>query len=137
MNFTKKQIKEMIEYWRDTADNDWGTAQSLWRSKRYDACLFYCHLVLEKLLKGLIIQKTNEVPPYTHDLVELIKKADINIKKEEIKELVVFTSFNIRCRYPQDKLAFYKLCTDEFSEPYFRKAKKLVLWLEKFYQKNK
>ena len=40
-------------------------------------------------------------------------------------------------RYPEDKLAFYKLCTYKFSEPYFKEAKSLIRWLKQFYLKNK
>jgi len=137
MGFTTKQIQEIIDYWKDTADHDWETAQSLWQSKRYDACLFYCHLTLEKLLKGLVVQETKESAPRTHDLVELLQRANVIASKEQIKRLAVFTGFNMRCRYPQDKFVFYKLCTYKFSEPYFNEAKILILWLKKFYQKNK
>ncbi len=133
-NLTEKQIQEIIEYWRDTAMHDWKTAQFLWNSKRYDACLFYCHLVLEKLLKGLAVQKTKMSDPFIHDLVELLTKAKINAEKEEINNLEIFTGFNIRCRYPKDKLSFYKMCTRKFSEPYFKEAGKLVIWLKNLYQ---
>lgn len=137
MDFTKNQIEEFTEYWHDTAINDWKTAKFLWDSKRYDACLFYCHLVLEKLLKGLIVQTTKTPAPYMHDLVELLSKTKINADEKIINNLAIFTGFNIRCRYPKDKLAFYKLCNRKFSEPYFKEAEKLVIWLKNLYQKNK
>lgn len=106
------------------ADHDWKTAQSLWTSKRYDACLFYCHLTLEKLLKGLITQETKKAAPYIHDLEELSKKANINPSNKLLRQLAAFTNFNMRCQYPYHKQAFYKLCTREFSKPYFDEAKK-------------
>ena len=129
--------KKIVEYWRDLSDHDWETAQSLWQSKKYDACLFYCHLTLEKLLKGLVVHKTKKTAPHTHDLIELLEKTNIQTNKEQVKRLAIFTSFNMRCRYPQDKFAFYKLCTHKFSEQYFYEAKELILWLKKYYQKNK
>jgi len=136
MTITKRR-KNLIDYWYDSAEHDWKTTESLWRSKRYDACLFYCHLVLEKLLKGLIIQETDKEPPYIHDLVALLKKEDIKVDEEIIRRIAVFTGFNIRARYHKNKLAFYKLCTKEFCKPYFNEAKKLIIWLKKIYQKNK
>lgn len=135
--FTKEQLKEIIRQWRKNADHDWKTAQSLWNSKRYDACLFFCHLVIEKLLKGLVTQKTSKVAPFTHDLVELAEKADIEVNQGQISQLAEFTSFNIRCRYNSDKFAFYKKCTRKFSEPYFKEARRIILWLKKFYQEDK
>lgn len=137
MVFTKKQIIETVDYWKNMAEHDWKTAQSLWSSKRYDACLFYCHITIEKFLKGLVAQKTKKVAPYTHDLVELLRKTGIKISEEQINKLAVFTSFNMRCRYPRDKFAFYKLCTRNFTEPYFMETKKIILWLKKFYQEEK
>ncbi|MCG2695739.1 HEPN domain-containing protein [Candidatus Parcubacteria bacterium] len=137
MGFTKKQLQEIISYWREMADHDWKTAQSLWQSKRYDACLFYCHLALEKLLKGLVTQETEKTAPYIHDLEELSKRANIDVDYESLQQLAAFTNFNMRCRYPRHKQAFYKLCTCKFSEPYFNKTKPLMLWLKKFYQTNK
>ena len=137
MTFTKKQIQEIIDYWVEMADHDWETTKSLWQSKKYDACLFYCHLTLEKLLKGLVTQETGKTAPYIHNLIVLSKKANIELDKNQKIELAAFTNFNMKCRYPQEKFGFYKLCTRKFSEPYFNKTKSLILWLKKFYQKNK
>ncbi|MFC1613536.1 HEPN domain-containing protein [Patescibacteria group bacterium] len=137
MKIIDKKLKDMRDYWYDTAMNDWKTALSLWNAKRYDANLFFCHLVLEKLLKGLVIQNTGKPAPYMHDLVELLHHTKIDADELDIKKLANFTSFNIRCRYPKDKLAFYKLCNRDFSEPYFNEAKKLVVWLKSCYPKNK
>lgn len=95
MKFSQKQIRDQVSYWKDTADNDWKTAQSLWKSKRYDACLFYCHLVLEKLLKGLAVQETKSEALHTHDLVELLRRANIKANEKQINKLAVFNGFNI------------------------------------------
>lgn len=137
MKLTKKQIQEIVDYWKQGAEHDWETAQSLWNSKRYDACLFFCHLVLEKLLKGLVVERTENTAPYIHDLETLLRKTNIIADETQIKKLSAFTNFNTRCRYSDVKLAFYKLCTHEFTERYFEEAKKLILWLKKFYQNNK
>ena len=137
MQFTNKQLKELIDYWRDGGLHDWKTAKSLWESKRYDACLFFCHLSLEKLLKGLVVIKTKNTAPYTHDLVLLVKRSEIKADEAKIDQIGAFTNFNMKTRYPEDKLAFYKLCNRKFSEPYFKEAKTLITWLKQFYQKNK
>ncbi|MBU0620169.1 MAG: HEPN domain-containing protein [Patescibacteria group bacterium] len=136
MALTKKQIQEIINYWKEGSNHDWGTAQSLWNSKRYDACLFFCHLTLEKLLKGLVVERTQKAAPYIHDLAELLKITSI-LDKQQMKRMAVFTGFNMKCRYSNVKLAFYKLCTREFTKPYFKEAEELILWLKTFYQKDK
>lgn len=52
-----KNTKEIIEYWIKTARHDYKTMQGLFESKRYSDSLFYGHIVLEKVLKALVIQK--------------------------------------------------------------------------------
>ena len=54
-------IKSQIEYWRLSAERNWKTSLGLLKLKHYDACLFFCHLTLEKTLKGLAAQKTHRI----------------------------------------------------------------------------
>ena len=44
--------KEHIEYWIKTSQDDWETVESLLNSKRYLHCLYFSHLVLEKICKA-------------------------------------------------------------------------------------
>lgn len=53
-------IEKQIEYWRQAGLRGFKTAQDLYKTKHYDACLFFCHLALEKLLKGLVVQNTKQ-----------------------------------------------------------------------------
>ncbi len=50
------QLDEQINYWKKSAERNWKTVLSLFKNKHYDACLFFCHLVIEKLLKGLAVK---------------------------------------------------------------------------------
>ena len=70
-------LKRQIEYWKKTAEHDWNTAQALWRAKKYDACLFFCHLVAEKILKAAIVRKTEQYAAKIHNLVLLARSARI------------------------------------------------------------
>ena len=60
---TNKDIKNAVEYWRKTAEHDYGTMQALYRGKQYSNSLFFGHIVLEKLLKGLVVKETGEQAP--------------------------------------------------------------------------
>lgn len=46
------RMKRQIEYWFRSGERSWTTAQFLFKGKQYDACLFFCHLTIEKMLKG-------------------------------------------------------------------------------------
>ena len=62
MNQRSNQILEnanklrQIEYWVDSAVHDLDVAETLFKSGKYDWCLFIAHLVLEKMLKALYVK---------------------------------------------------------------------------------
>ncbi|OGH88023.1 MAG: hypothetical protein A3J93_02525 [Candidatus Magasanikbacteria bacterium RIFOXYC2_FULL_42_28] len=117
--------KGLVKYWVKTAEHDYDTMLALYRSKRYSACLFFGHIVLEKILKALVVQETKKDAPYIHNLIRLYELA----KLESDDDLMIFlgqvNEFNIRTRYPEYKLDFYKKCTGEFTKKYHGKIKKL------------
>ena len=56
----EKFDKEMlIRYWLESSDDDYGTMETMFRSKRYSWTLFVGHLMIEKLLKAYFV-KVNE-----------------------------------------------------------------------------
>jgi HEPN domain-containing protein len=44
--------QEHIDYWVNTAAEDWDTVEVLFNGKKYLHALFWAHLVLEKLAKA-------------------------------------------------------------------------------------
>lgn len=136
MNNRNQKIKQVIAYWKKSAQHNWETALILFKNKRYDACLFFCHLSLEKLLKGLVVKKTNKQAPYIHDLEKLAYLAGIKFSKEQLEYLHKITSFNIAGRYADKKYEFYKQCTKEYTQKYLSISKDFVLCLKKEYQKK-
>lgn len=118
--------KELINYWLKTAAHDFDTMQSLFKSKRYSDCLFFGHITLEKILKALVVQATGEQASFTHDLLVLYKKLrGVPLTEAEINLLDEVNRFNIRARYPDYKLQFYKQCTADYTAPYFKKISEL------------
>ncbi len=129
-------INKQIDYWKKSAERNWESAQGLLKLKHYDSCLFFCHLALEKLLKGLAVKQTKEPIPYTHDLENLALIAKLPITEEQTRNLKIITGFNIGSRYDDVKFTFYKRCTESYTEEYFNVSKELYLWLKKQYQKK-
>ena len=130
----KEKVEEIVKYWQITAKHDYDTMIGLFKIKRYSDCLFFGHIILEKILKGLVVEKTEKQAPYIHDLIRLKEIAEIEIEEEEIKLLNRVNDFNIRSRYPEYKLQFYKQCTKNYTENYLKEIIKLY---EKLCQKLK
>ena len=48
--------EEHINYWLESAWHDYEVSESLFKSGKYDWCLFITHLVLEKTLKAVFVK---------------------------------------------------------------------------------
>lgn len=76
-------VKKQIHYWLTTAESDFETAHVIFRAgKNFHHSCFFCHLVLEKALKALIVKRTKRTPLHTHDLVLLATKVALDIDDE-------------------------------------------------------
>lgn len=121
----KENIKKIIEYWHITAKHDYETMLLLFKGKRYSDSLFFGHIVLEKVLKGMAVKETEKEAPYVHDLIRLVKIAKYNLPEEEMNLLDAVNKFNIKARYPEYKFHFYKQCDGEYAKNYIDKIIKL------------
>ena len=125
--------KKAVEYWLNRAQNNFEIAQKLFKFKHYDWSLFFCHLVLEKLLKGLIVKKTKQSPLPVHNLVKLATLTDLKLTDKAKLDLREISTFNVQARYDDIKLSFYKKATKKFAEKYFQKTREYCQWLKSFY----
>ncbi len=126
-------ILPLIRYWERSSESDFAVAQELFKSKRYSYALFFCHLALEKLLKGFIVKHTKKSAPLEHNLVRLAKEAGFNLSDEQNDLLADITTFNIKARYDDYKTNFYKKATLTYAQKYINETKNLILWLKKNY----
>ncbi len=124
----------VIRSWRESADKDWEVAQSLFKLKHYAYSLFFCHLVVEKLLKALAVQKTNEHPPTIHNLTKLARLAGLKPTVAQRENLKIITGFNIKARYDDVKQSFYKQATRDFAGEYLKITKEICSWLKENFQ---
>lgn len=114
----KVNVKKLIAYWRQTAEHDYETMLGLKKIKRYSDCLFFGHIVLEKILKALVVAETKKDAPYIHNLAKLAELAKCELREADWNLLDAVNKFNINCRYPDYKMKFYKMCTKEYAEKY-------------------
>lgn len=122
---------EIVNNWLQSSQEDYNLAKKCFTDEYYQYTLFYCHLSIEKLLKGLILEQKNEPAPYIHDLVKLCKFFDKNPDDKTILDLKEITTFNIQARYDTEKRSLYKKATKEFTQKILEKTKKIRIWLKK------
>lgn len=121
--------QELMKYWFNSSKQDWDIVLVLLQSKKYMHALFFCHLSLEKYLKGIIARKDN-TPPITHDLLILAEKAKLELTDEQAKLLYEVNAFNIKTRYDDYKNSFYKRATASFTKKYISEIDKFKTWLK-------
>lgn len=125
----KMDRSELVQYWVETANQDYNTMMHLFESEDYAWCLFVGHIVIEKLLKALYVKNIDLNPPKIHDLLRLAEKTLIPISEEQEDLFDLITTFNISARYPDYKRTFYKKCDCKFTAISIGKIKELREWL--------
>ena len=67
----------------------------------YTYALFFGHLAIEKILKAIFTEKNNKTPPFSHNLVYLSEKADLELNDENLELLEEISDFNLDSCIPQ------------------------------------
>jgi len=121
---------DLVSALKIQAKRDFEAAESLFTSKKYTYALFFCQLTIEKLLKALIVKKTNKIYPPIHDLIKLTEQAKLKTSVSKQAELQEIVSWNIKARYDTVKLEFYKKANKEFTKKWLQKVEKIIQWLK-------
>ena len=74
--------KQIVDYWRDEADESLAVMRHLFEKKDYSYALFFGHLAVEKIIKALFVQNVSRDVPRSHNLFRLAKAAQIEISEE-------------------------------------------------------
>lgn len=123
--------KDLVKFWQESAEDDLQVAEDNFKMGHYHWSLFFCQLVLEKILKSLIIKKTNEPPPFIHNLVTLAETAGIKLTENQKEDFQEFSTFNVVARYDSVKLSFYKKANKAYASKWVEKCKEYYIWLKK------
>lgn len=127
---------ELIQFWIKSSDEDAKTMDHLFKSGDFSWSLFIGHLTVEKLLKAYYVATVDENIPFTHNLIAIIKKTNIDLTDEKLMLLSDVTSFNIAARYEDYKDSFRNKCTKEFTKGYLIKIKELNKWIKSLIRKH-
>lgn len=122
---------EHVTYWLESAKHDLDTAESLLGLSKFDWSLFIGHLVIEKTLKAIFVNKNdNKVPPKTHNLLKLAELSFLELTENQKVFLGEVNDFNLETRYPDYKFEFYNRCTSEYTNQYIKDIKEFCEWLK-------
>ena len=109
--------QQHIDYWINTAEKDWASVDILFVGKQYLHSLFWAHLALEKLAKAHWVKNNEEnTPPKTHNLIVLLRGANVDLGEEKMNFLVNYNNFQLSARYPDYLNEIYRICTKQFTE---------------------
>ena len=118
--------EEHINYWLDTAQKDWIAVESMFNTKNYLHCLFWAHLVLEKLAKAHWVKNHQDnIPPRIHNVVWLLEESSVVLEEDMIIFLRKFNDFQLSGRYPDYQYNLYKVCTKKFTFDKLEKVKEI------------
>jgi HEPN domain-containing protein len=114
--------KEHIEYWLRIAEKDQDMMEYLMEGNRYVHALFFGHLYLEKIAKSLwVTNNVENVPPKTHNLLKIIKEANLELSSEDQAFLIKLNQYQVESRYPEDIDKLYKITDKKLTEEYLIK----------------
>lgn len=119
--------EKQIEYWRSGALDDLDTAKVLIDKNRLVHGLFFCHLVIEKIIKAHVVKHTNDFAPRTHNLFFLSEKANLKFDEDQEIFLGILMKYQLQGRYPD-----YNPGIPDGSRvtSYLIQTENLVKWLE-------
>ena len=118
--------QQHVDYWINSAEDDWGSVELLYNGKKYLQSLFWAHLVLEKLTKALWVKNhTENTPPKIHNLILLLEQSNIDLGEEKMRFLYDYNAFQLSSRYPDYLNEIYKVCTKQFTETQLIKVKEI------------
>jgi HEPN domain-containing protein len=90
--------------------------------------LFFCHLVIEKILKAHVVKDSQKIAPRTHNLIHLLEKTHLELSESEEIFLGILMKYQLQGRYPDyNPIIPNKLIVQN----YLKQTENLLQWLKK------
>lgn len=127
-------MKKKTKTWLELASNDLALAKDILnRRKRVYYVAHFCHQAIEKLLKAVVSERTNEIPHPTHNFKFLLDQAKLNdIPQDRKKFIFSLTPHYIGTKYPEDITNLYKQYTTGFVRSLHTETERVFKWLKKY-----
>jgi HEPN domain-containing protein len=124
-------MKPQTETWLEMAENDLAFAREvLQHGQRPFYAAHFCHQSVEKLLKAIVQERSEDTPPRTHNFTILIKHAGIDLPPEKEEILLSLAPHYLATRYPEDISRLYRQYTDDYVRNLLSRTEELFSWLK-------
>ncbi len=120
-------IKIQINYWVEGAFDDLKSAKVLIERDRFLHGLFFCHLVIEKIIKAFVVKNTGEIAPRSHNLVYLAEKANLVFEEDDEIFLGILMKYQLQGRYPDYQPI---IPSKTVIQQYIVKTENMLKWLK-------
>jgi HEPN domain-containing protein len=113
-----------------SSEYDITTAHHMLKTDRYVYVVFMCHMAIEKMLKAIVAEVTNKVPPKTHNLLYLIKLANITIPQTLFDFIAKINNASVVTRYPEDFKQLIESYPENVVKEYLEYTGRVLEWLK-------
>ena len=120
-------MKEEARIWRNQSIEHLGAAELLLNNQFYGQSIFFSEQAIETLLKAIWIENApGGTPPYTHDLVFLVKDCGLELPEDQKEFLRKLEDQYTSTRYPNPEVEY----TRETAESYYNTTREISSWLQ-------
>jgi HEPN domain-containing protein len=116
--------------WIKQADYDYDTAELMHHAGRNFYAVFMCHMAIEKALKALLLLRTGEVPPKTHNLILLLSRIGLKPPAPIAENIIRLNEANVSTRYPEELSEMIALYDSDSAKRIISQAKETLSWIK-------
>jgi len=125
-------MNDKAKYWLELCDYDLSSAKHCLKGKKLLWVAFICHLVVEKSLKAVIANQTDELPPKIHNLVQLAERGNIadELSQIQLKFLSQMNDYQIEARYPEYKAKVASTLNLAKTKEIYKDTEDFLCWIK-------
>jgi len=118
------------ESWLEQADYDFQVAVSNFNNDHRFYAVFFCHLAVEKALKGLYFKRLGVIPPRTHSHFYFLKKLEIVPPDEIFEFLSELDGAHVATRYADEFKMLQQRFSPETVKDILKNSKETIEWIK-------
>lgn len=84
---------------------------------------------LEKALKALVTEESRKLPPRTHNLIDLARRANVVLSQEQQEFLGKLNNTSVAVRYPDDLSAMVSQYPATVVRDYLKRTREIITWI--------